>query len=455
MAYNIISCSTLKKVDFNYKFKKYCEKEIKDHCSKSDSKLEALHCLSELVLNDTLLDKPQRVHSTCRKQLRYEFLQLNENIDLDADLKRVCLTDINSLCADVKAGKGQLLECLRSKKSQLASQCKKKLFQRDEFNLIEQGSDFTLKRECKNSIKLYCNEVTDDESNSEEVNKEDILGCLRKRLGQPDLEPSCRSIVIERLISQSEDFRLNPILWKSCHTDVQSKCDAEFKLSKDPTRSLHGKAMKCLKLLFVKDRLSSKQCALLVEESMRESALIDYRLDPLLVESCIKELESLCADDSNDKKENCLRLKFQQKIIDKYSNARCFEEVRRIIIEGRADVFVDRELSQICSTDLARYCSNIAPGSSQQLRCLLGIKQSKDTKLTEACEEKLSSRKELWQLANVDDGLEGVNDLARLINESEHRGYLFFILFSIVMVIFVLGCLCRPAVFKARIDKRK
>jgi hypothetical protein len=65
---------------------------------------------------------------------------------------------------------------------------------------------------------------------------------------------------------------------------------------------MHGKAMKCLKSLFVKDRLASKQCALLVEEQMRESALVDYRLDPLLVENCIKELESLCSDESNDKK---------------------------------------------------------------------------------------------------------------------------------------------------------
>jgi hypothetical protein len=40
--------------------------------------------------------------------------------------------------------------------------------------------------------------------------------------------------------------------------------------------------------------------------------------------------------------------------------------VRRIIIEGAADVFVDHELSQICSVDLARYCNNIAPGASQR-----------------------------------------------------------------------------------------
>jgi golgi apparatus protein 1 len=311
----------LEKVDFNFKFKKFCEKEIKEHCSKAKSKLDAVHCLSELVLNDTLLDKPQRVHSTCRKQLRFELVQLNENIKLDPELARACQSDVSNFCRDVREGKGQVLECLRSKKNELTTECRKKLFKRDEINLIEQGGDYTLKRECKNSIKLYCHEETEDDSN--EVKKDDVLGCLRKRLGQPDLEPSCRTVVIERIITQNEDFRLNPVLWKSCNKDVERQCSQEFKDAQDASKSLHGRAMSCLKKLFVKDRITSKQCSLLVEETMREAALIDYRLDPLLVDNCITEIESLCADEPNDKKENCLRLKFQNRLIPRDSS--CFE----------------------------------------------------------------------------------------------------------------------------------
>jgi hypothetical protein len=41
--------------------------------------------------------------------------------------------------------------------------------------------------------------------------------------------------------------------------------------------------------------------------------------------------------------------------------------VRRLIIEGAADVFVDHELTQECSTDLARYCSDVPPGASQRM----------------------------------------------------------------------------------------
>ena len=88
----------LNKVEFNFKFKKYCEKEIAQHCSSSKSKLEAIHCLSELVLNDTLLEATHRVHPTCRKQLRFELLQMNEDIKLDPELDKACKDDVVKWC---------------------------------------------------------------------------------------------------------------------------------------------------------------------------------------------------------------------------------------------------------------------------------------------------------------------------------------------------------------------
>ena len=212
-----------------------------------------------------------------------------------------------------------MLECLRSKRSKLSVSCKQKLFKRDEVNLIEQDADYTLKRECKNTIKQYCHE--DDDDQSDQVEK-DILSCLRKHLGKSDLEPTCRTVIIERIMLQNEDFRLNPGLWKACNKEVEHLCEQEFRDSKDLSTSLHGRTLKCLKGLFVKDRLS-KQCSLQVEEVMREAAVIDYRLDPLLVDKCIVELQEFCADEPNDMKENCLRLKFQNRKISKDSG--CFE----------------------------------------------------------------------------------------------------------------------------------
>jgi hypothetical protein len=42
------------------------------------------------------------------------------------------------------------------------------------------------------------------------------------------------------------------------------------------------------------------------------------------------------------------------------------KEMRRLIVEGAADLFVDHELSDVCAFDLNRYCNEIPPGASQR-----------------------------------------------------------------------------------------
>jgi len=267
------------------------------------------------------------------------------------------------------------------------------------------------------------------------------------------LEQSCRQVVINRIMMQNKDARLNPSLWKSCTRDITANCRKEFLDLENKSDELNGKVLQCLKKSFVTNKLS-KQCEIEVEEVMREAANVDFRLDPLLAEGCIHELETLCSTESNDKKEQCLRLKFQNREIDR--NSKCYDEVKRIIVEGAADVFVDHELSQLCSSDLAKFCSDVAPGSSQHLKCLLDAKTSKKNKLSERCSEALSSRNELWKMAQVEDTLTGLNDLAYLVSSSENKSYLLSVFSLIIFMVFILGCVCRPAIFgRHRRDKLK
>lgn len=429
-------------VSLNFKFKKLCSAEITEHCSDKSSKIEVIQCLSEYVLNDTLLEKVQRIGETCRNQLRFELLQINENIKLDPVLADTCKDDIEAYCPDVKTGKGRVIECLRTNQRKISKDCFKQLFKREKMNLIDQNADFSLQTQCKNAIQQYCHLDSDV----------DVISCLRKHLLKPSLEPYCRQVVINRIMMQNKDARLNPSLWKSCTRDVNAYCKREFAIN-NLDEELNGRVLKCLKKAFVKNQLS-KQCEVEVEEVMREAANVDFQLDPLLAEACITELETLCANEANDKKEQCLRLKFQNRKISQ--DSKCYEEVRRIIVEGAADVFVDHELSQLCSSDLARFCSEVAPGSSQHLKCLLDAKSNKKNKLTERCSEALASRNQLWKMAQVEDTLTGFNDLAYLINASENRSYLLSVFTLLIFMVFVLGCVCRPAIFgRNRRDKLK
>ena len=304
----------LENIEFNYKFKKVCKPEIAEHCSTLKTKPEIIACLSDISLQDTLLDNTHRISEKCRDQLRFELFQQNENIYLDPELAKACKTDIENVCKDVKSGQGQLLECLKSNQKEISEECKAKLFKRDKINLIDQNVDYALQTRCKNAIGQFCH--VDSE--------QDIISCLRKHLLKPNLEGPCRMIVINRIMMQNKDARLNPTLWKACKRDVNYYCKNEFSDQFDINQDLKGRVLKCLRGFFVKNALS-KRCEVEVEQIMREAANVDVRLDPLVVENCVLEMEKLCSNESNDKKENCLRLSFQKRLISKES--KCFEVI--------------------------------------------------------------------------------------------------------------------------------
>lgn len=303
---------SLENVDFNFKFKRSCKDEIGEHCRDIIKKNEVIQCLSEIILNDTLLEDSHRISGMCRSQLRFELFQLNEDIKLDSDLEAVCSDDVKSLCGRVKSGKGQVLECLRTNSKALSEGCKERLFKRDKINLVEQSADFGLQTKCKNSIQQYCH--VDGE--------EDVISCLRKYLLKSGFEQSCREVLINRIMMQNKDARLNPTLWKSCSKEASNKCKSAFVDIQDTNESLNGRVLRCLKVMYTKNELS-QQCESEVEQVMREAANIDYRLDPLLAEGCISELEEHCFDASNDKKEDCLRLSLQKGKIAR--GTQCFE----------------------------------------------------------------------------------------------------------------------------------
>ena len=298
----------LKNINFNYKMKAACEKNIQEYCSDAKDKTEIIQCLSAYVLNDTLLEDPHRIGEKCRAQLKFEFLQMNEDIRLDPLLLKACSSDIAQNCANIPFGKAQVLECLKNNANKLSTECADKLLKRKKIDLIDEGVDYKLKEKCKNAILKYC----------QADGNTDMLFCLRKNLLQPDIDTGCRKIVVNRIMTQNKDIRLNPTLWQACKKDATLFCQNDFAVEKDG-EELNGRVIKCLKAKFVKNSLS-RDCGLEIEQIMREAANIDYRLDPMLTEACFNEIHEMCSEEADDKKEDCLRVQFQQKRI---KNEKC------------------------------------------------------------------------------------------------------------------------------------
>jgi hypothetical protein len=82
--------------------------------------------------------------------------------------------------------------------------------------------------------------------------------------------------------AQHKDILLNPTLWYTCKLDSTKYCQDEINGLEN--EKLNG-------------------------------------LDPMLTKACLNEINEMCSQDIDDKKEDCLRLKFQQKKIS--INSKC------------------------------------------------------------------------------------------------------------------------------------
>jgi len=143
--------------------------------------------------------------------------------------------------------------------------------------------------------------------------------------------------------------------------------------------------------------------------------------------------------------EDCLKLRYQKGDIP---NGECKDQIKRIILEGQADIHVDRALAFACQADVLKYCNDIPIGGGKQLQCLLDMGKS----VTRQCQNLLEKRKELW--GSVSD-VDGVAKLTEKITKSNNSVYLFSVIILILCVMFMAGCVCRPYVRYNRVRKYK
>lgn len=220
--------------------------------------------------------------------------------------------------------------------------------------MIDNGIDYTLMTGCSTMIQFYC-------AKSDYAN---VLECLKTYRNEIKFDEKCKHIVIERMIEQNKDFRLNPMLQKACQHDITAYCgDIIDKISNE--KELNGKMIKCLKVKFREAKLKPR-CEIQMTSILRDQAL-NYNLNPLLRTVCAKEIEALCKtfteEENTGKVEECLK---QALIRKQIYNGECKNEVASMIEESRPDIRVDPLLQRACSLDLMKYCRNIEAGNGRR-----------------------------------------------------------------------------------------
>ncbi|KAG2470193.1 GSLG1 protein, partial [Polypterus senegalus] len=323
----------------------------------------------------------------------------SEDIRLEPELYDSCKQDIGKHCQNVPYGNAQMIECLKDNKKQLTQRCHQKIFKLQENEMMDPELDYTLMRVCKQMIKRFC----------PESDSKNMLQCLKQNKNSELMDPKCKQMITKRQITQSSDYRLNPVLRKACKADIPKFCESILIKAKDDSE-LEGQVISCLKLKYADQRLSP-DCEDQIRVILQESAL-DYRLDP--------QLQLHCSD----------------------------EEVLNMLKESKADIFVDPVLHTACALDLKHQCAAILPGKGRQMSCLMEALEDKRVRLQPECKKRLQDRIEMWSYAARVAPAEGFADLAMQVVMSPSKNYILSMMALCVCMLFLVGILC------GRITKR-
>lgn len=105
---------SLKDIRFSYKFKLACKPYAIRFCQNERSKAGVISCLSEKLVNDTMVGIRSDIQKECRQQLKAQLFQQRENIDYDPKLAKACESDIQKYCSNIPHGSAQVIVILIS-----------------------------------------------------------------------------------------------------------------------------------------------------------------------------------------------------------------------------------------------------------------------------------------------------------------------------------------------------
>ncbi|KAH9509535.1 glycogenin glucosyltransferase glg1 [Bulinus truncatus] len=301
----------------------------------------------------------------------------------DYTVLHLCKSMIQKHCSD-EAEEADILNCLIAHKDvkEFDDRCHQIVIRRQ----IEQSQDYRLnphlQKACRLDIPKYCSDVYDKADSNEEMDGK-VIDCLKKQYAKKanSLSTDCEHEVKAQIKEAALDINLNPVLMKTCKSDIKTLC---------------------------RDVLNNK------------------------------------ADDDDDRLHagegaitECLKKNFAS-----LKNPECKREIAFTIAESRIDVQVDPLLHSTCQKDLIHLCKTVAQGQGRQMSCLLAYLESDENSLTRNCKEMLKRRKDLWEYAAKVAPAESFQELYEQISLSPSRNYFFAILFTIIGVIFIVGLSC-------------
>ncbi|WKX97247.1 hypothetical protein Q1695_013144 [Nippostrongylus brasiliensis] len=452
---------TLRDYHFSYKFQKACAADIERHCQNhGNDKGEIIRCLSEVRFEHKVLGSSADLTEPCKHQLKVAYLQQEQFDDkehmAEADPKftEKCSREIQQFKCDKAESFEDTVECLRINYDGLGPECKSMVFYREKIEAADNTMDDELQKKCKYDIGKFC----------PSQNGENVLDCLTNTKIIRLLQRDCKAVVMERMIESARDIRLRPGLLMACKSEAETHCTDEMKKLNMPQyaqKTMEGVVIGCLREKFresAHNRIQlGAQCQAEIVKAIVE-AEFDPQLDPPLFHACQDTIKRHCSatiiehSGTFDNVLDCLKADFHKGAI---SDQDCNKEISRRLEETLVDIHLDPHLLEACDVDVSRLCSDVQPGHSRVILCLMNAAESNNAQMTSKCRNMLDDRNKLWMKAHDQYKMvlpESWHEVYTLVAAHPHKTSLLGWLAGVVFFILLVGCCCGRATKRTHME---
>lgn len=357
-----------------------CKKEMKTLCK--DTKPGGGRMIACLRKNR----ESEKMTPACRSSVFKDAKKASTEIEFNPRLVKECKKPIKKFCGTLmssfRRGKrgGMVIACLiKNQKSITLPACREQLMLKEEEEAEDIRLDPDVDAACASDISLYCADTEPGEGR--------VHQCLRKHYNE--LTWGCRMKEFEEEQREHSDVRLNLKLRKTCMRDMMMFCKRVPKGGSHVMNCLHD---------HIDEPDMSPECKEGLEDDYQQSGK-NIMLKPDSFVACIDDLKKTCHDELEASEDAAMDGHTIQCLVENYfqiTSTDCASLTFRQIQRQAADIRNSMKMSEACSDDMMRFCSDVLPGGGRMHACLRGHLEELETD----CRE-IEFRQEVVEEADV------------------------------------------------------
>ncbi|CAM1322896.1 GLG1 (predicted), partial [Pycnogonum litorale] len=334
-------------MELNYELSKVCDSVFKRYCSDLLSgDIDEGKLLQCLIDNKNKHDV--KLNVKCHAAIEHFQLITLKDYRFSPKFQQHCRSDVIKYCPSIKS-KAEVISCLSeihtedilkdTKPPRLAEECQLQL-RVDQFIMNEDVRfDPELQMACSHDQKKFCEDVTSGEAK--------VIECLKSHLH--DLSDSCHKHIFKKEKEEMADNAIDYTLIKSCKSMIKQFCPNED----------FSQVLTCLKHHQDEEDMNEVCRKEIIRRKIMQSK--DYRLNPDLQHSCIKDIPKFCSKEmamaTDEELEGKVILCLKEQFRKHRLSMECEKEIQILVKESALDYRQDPVLMEACESEISRLCS--------------------------------------------------------------------------------------------------